>query len=875
MLAAIGGPALAQQAAGGGQAQTGASDDLLGEVVVTATRQADTVNRVPLSIAAVTQKSLDQQGIKVATDLQRIVPSLTVTNQVGGVANFAIRGIVATTGAATTGVYLDDTALTKRSNSGVSQNNGAPLPVLFDLERVEVLKGPQGTLYGGSSQGGTIRVITPSPSLTTYSGVGKLEYSDVKNGSESYEYGVAAGGPILRNKLGFRASAFVRHTGGFIDVLNAYNAGALVKRDANQTDDRVLRVAVTAAPTERARVTLAGYTSRSEYTGGPSTSTVLYGPNGQPAAAGQTYTTPTTYVCRVRPATPTSGPFTPQTNTTGLDPCPRTGASAIPPGPNQTYVRPAATYGPFDYLQQGDVSITPYDNLINGGRTLFDTASVTLDYQFDKMSVKSITSYVRDKTIGDSPESQDPGRVQTTLQNPGRTSFPLFSLYPNYAGRFVSSNRRNAIEQELRFSSPGDQRPFNWVAGLFFSNSRTHIVYKIVGEYSASTQALYGVNQQTRYGLPADPCNCVSTLDAHLADTELAAFGEANYWVTQKLKLTAGIRQSRVSLNYSQLNGGILASRPLSDPYSLATGASTDSPVTPKVGTQYQLTDDNMLYANAAKGFRAGGVNNQLNPNTCAVGLALFGLTVNDIPKDYGPDTVWSYEAGGKFRLLDRKLQLNLAAFRIDWTNIQVSIAAQGCGQNWSQNGGSARSQGVDLQAQYRPIQPLTLTVAAGYTDAKYLAPVTGPTPLTGSPAIAINKGDGFGIPKWQVNFTAQYDFEVMSHNLYVRGDYQYQGPYLQGVSFGAANFNPFTRQVKAQDLFNLRAGVAFDRFDVNVFANNVTNSRDKIGNAGNGIGACTAAGGASCTAYGTFQPFVAQQFQRPRSIGVQANYRF
>ena len=846
--------AAAAQAAGG-QAQTGASDDLLGEVVVTATRQADTVNRVPLSIAAVTQKSLDQQGIKVATDLQRIVPSLTVTNQVGGVANFAIRGIVATTGAATTGVYLDDTALTKRSNSGVSQNNGAPLPVLFDLERVEVLKGPQGTLYGGSSQGGTIRVITPSPSLTTYSGVGKLEYSDVKNGSESYEYGVAAGGPILQNKLGFRASAFVRHTGGYIDVLNAYNAGALVKQDANQTDDRVLRVAVTAAPTERAKITLAGYTSRSEYTGGPSTATL-------PLPAGQTYTTPQVCNSTVRPAT-TVGPFTPASI-----PCPATPSPTV-------YVRRSATYGPFDYLQQGDVSIAPYDNLINGGRTLFDTASVTFDYQFDKMSVKSITSYVRDKTIGDAPESQDPGRVQTTLQNPGRTSFPLFALYPNYAGRFVSSNRRNAIEQELRFSSPGDQRPFNWVAGLFFSNSRTHIVYKIMGEYSASTQALYGINQQTRYGMPADPCNCVSTLDAHLADTELAAFGEANYWVTQKLKLTAGVRQSRVSLTYSQLNGGILASRPLSDPYSLATGSSTDSPVTPKVGAQYQLTDDNMLYANAAKGFRAGGVNNQLNPNTCAVGLALFGLTVNDIPKDYGPDTVWSYEAGGKFRLLDRKLQLNLAAFRIDWTNIQVSIAAQGCGQNWSQNGGSARSQGVDLQAQYRPFQPLTLTVAAGYTDAKYLAPVTGPTPLTGSPAIAINKGDGFGIPKWQVNFTAQYDFEVMSHNLYVRGDYQYQGPYLQGVSFGAANYNPFTRQVKAQDLFNLRAGVAFDRFDVNVFANNVTNSRDRIGNAGNGIGACSAAGGAGCTAYGTFQPFVAQQFQRPRSIGVQANYRF
>jgi outer membrane receptor protein involved in Fe transport len=139
----------------------GQSASLLEEVTVTATRQTETANRIPMSIAAVTQESLDQIGIKSASDLTQIVPALTLVNQTAGVGTFAIRGIVATTGAATTGVYLDDTALTKRNNPGVSQNNGAPLPLLFDLQRVEVLKGPQGTLYGGSSQGGTIRFITP------------------------------------------------------------------------------------------------------------------------------------------------------------------------------------------------------------------------------------------------------------------------------------------------------------------------------------------------------------------------------------------------------------------------------------------------------------------------------------------------------------------------------------------------------------------------------------------------------------------------------------------------------------------------------------------------------------------------------------------
>ena len=142
-----------------GQASAQSSTDILEEVTVTATRQIETVNRVPISIQAVTQDNLDRQGIKNSADLVRAVPGLaTVTNPGGAQQTFSIRGIVGGTGAATTSVYLDDTNLTKRANGGVAQNNGVIAPLLYDLERVEVLKGPQGTLYGGSSQGGTVRL---------------------------------------------------------------------------------------------------------------------------------------------------------------------------------------------------------------------------------------------------------------------------------------------------------------------------------------------------------------------------------------------------------------------------------------------------------------------------------------------------------------------------------------------------------------------------------------------------------------------------------------------------------------------------------------------------------------------------------------------
>ena len=136
-------------------------DDALVEVVVTATRHSDPVNRVPLSVSAQTQEALDQQGIQTIGDLQAVVPGLRLSGQeASGNATVAIRGISQQSGtSATTGFYLDETSLAKRAAGGFGSQNGTPVPPLFDLERVEVLRGPQGTLFGGGSEGGTIRYI--------------------------------------------------------------------------------------------------------------------------------------------------------------------------------------------------------------------------------------------------------------------------------------------------------------------------------------------------------------------------------------------------------------------------------------------------------------------------------------------------------------------------------------------------------------------------------------------------------------------------------------------------------------------------------------------------------------------------------------------
>jgi iron complex outermembrane receptor protein len=242
----------------------------------------------------VTQDNLDRQGIKSSADLVRAVPGLsTVGNPGGAQQTFSIRGIVGGTGAATTGVYLDDTNLTKRANGGVAQNNGVIAPLLYDLARVEVLKGPQGTLYGGSSEGGTIRYITPTPSLTDYSGSVRAEGSTMGSRSAiSDEVAGAFGGPIVQDKLGFRVSAIRRYTGGWIDVVSPYN-GKTLREDANSSTEWATRASLLWQVTDGFSAQLSGYHVDNKSGGGPNSQTAIFLPGAVQAPANQTFTTQT------------------------------------------------------------------------------------------------------------------------------------------------------------------------------------------------------------------------------------------------------------------------------------------------------------------------------------------------------------------------------------------------------------------------------------------------------------------------------------------------------------------------------------------------------------------------------------------------------
>src|SRR5262249_42770418 len=221
----------------------------LQEVVVTATRHEEPLSKVPISVTAMTQDEMDQMGIKDFQDMVRFTPGVSIDT--AGTNSISIRGISSSAGADTTGIYIDDTPIQMRS---VGFNPDDTLPKAFDLDRVEVLRGPQGTLFGAGSEGGTVRYILVQPSLTSSSTYVRAEGSYTEGGQPNYELGIAHGGPIADGKLGWRASAWYRQDGGWIDRVDP-TTGAVTENNANHQGTLQLRLAATWAPADSLQIT--------------------------------------------------------------------------------------------------------------------------------------------------------------------------------------------------------------------------------------------------------------------------------------------------------------------------------------------------------------------------------------------------------------------------------------------------------------------------------------------------------------------------------------------------------------------------------------------------------------------------------------------
>jgi outer membrane receptor protein involved in Fe transport len=222
--------------AGAGPADATSDSTALGEVIVTAQRRAEDVKEVPISISVLGQAALENSHIEGLEDISRAVPGLSFAAGGGpGLDNIEMRGVSSTSGSATVGIYLDDVPITV-----TNLYNGQVEPRLFDLDRVEVLRGPQGTLYGASSVGGAIRFISHQPDLSAYGGSVNSLVSGTRHGGVNYDEQGVVNVPLIEDRAALRIGVDVGEDSGYID--NYTLANLLARRGTNDDKWSVLRL---------------------------------------------------------------------------------------------------------------------------------------------------------------------------------------------------------------------------------------------------------------------------------------------------------------------------------------------------------------------------------------------------------------------------------------------------------------------------------------------------------------------------------------------------------------------------------------------------------------------------------------------------------
>jgi outer membrane receptor protein involved in Fe transport len=231
-------------------AQTAPTDDTVTEIVVSATRRGGvSVQNTPLAITAFSGAALEKQGVTSLQDLSKVDPSLNIQSYGAAQTKVVIRGIESNVGA-TSGVYLDETPLVGAMGGNIL-GDGKPGLRLYDLDHVEVLKGPQGTLFGSSSMSGTLRVITNKPDLEEMGGHVSVGAASVKGGNAYYDGNLTVNMPLVKDKLGIRVTGWRENGGGYIDQ----TVGNTLHENGNDSHVKGGRVVALFKPTEKLTLT--------------------------------------------------------------------------------------------------------------------------------------------------------------------------------------------------------------------------------------------------------------------------------------------------------------------------------------------------------------------------------------------------------------------------------------------------------------------------------------------------------------------------------------------------------------------------------------------------------------------------------------------
>jgi outer membrane receptor protein involved in Fe transport len=633
-------------------AETEAGGPQLPEVLVTAQKVTEDVQKVPFAVTVLSAETLADQGARDFTTVLSEIPNLSFqlgTAGAGGMGVSSSRGISirGISGANTTSVYINDT----------------PVPVsidphLLDIDHIEVLEGPQGTLYGEASMGGTVKIATVHPSSESFGGKVDFDGHDLDGGGFGTFDSFNVNMPLSKDLLSMRLGSFYLYDPGFLT--RTWNDPSAI--------------------------------------------------NGQ-------FANPTSGVQTVSHV----GSNTAYGGTMDLRFAPQGSGLVIEP-----MFMAEKTHGNGYLLTDDSTSNYVQRRVLNVPEGLSDTfylaaLSVSVDTAIGHL-VSSTSDFYRDSY------DQEDGTDVTYQIFPYKAPplLPVVAAINYYQESFT---------QEFRLESDISQN-LHTTAGVYF-NDGLNIFDTPIGSPGATIAGdIPGINAASGGTLGTDVEYASHQVTR---STEKAIYLSAAYSLTDRLKLSGGVRESYINSNAAYEIFGFAAGATTAPAY-LALPFSAKA-TTPRFAAQYQLTNDHMVYATAAKGFRPGGA--QDLPGICAPDLAAIGLAPG--LSSFNNDSLWNYEIGAKTKWLDGRLTANVSVYDMQWTDIQQLVRLPTCGFDITVNGAAARSRGSELQIAYAPVEGLTMTVSGGYEDVK----ITGVLPNSGS--LYVGHSFAWTITTWEI----------------------------------------------------------------------------------------------------------------------------
>jgi outer membrane receptor protein involved in Fe transport len=697
-----------------------AADDGIETVVVTATRRAENVQKIPQSVTALSQNDLTARGATSVEQAIAYVPGVNFSSNGTNAGAYSIRGVSTASYVANSqspvALYIDDINILDPVYPKLTTNLN-----LFDVSRVEVLEGPQGTLFGSGSLGGAIRVITNKPDASAFAAEVQTTVSSVEDGGTGYDLNGMANIPLVDNTLALRVVGYYRDYAGWVDntasgqsnVNHAISAGGRAELGWQPTAD--LNIVATA----------------------------LF-ENDRP------------------------------------------------------HDSPYSFYASDKYKWDGVVPNT------NDNRT--DIYSLTGTYDLHWAALTSITTYA--------------DREEAVMADFTHDAALLLGAVP--PSSVTDDGPSHTISQEVRLASPDDGR-FKWLIGGIYIDNR-HTIDETVT--IPGSHLIFGGTS-----------DAVSITDSHVGVREEAVFGEMSYEIVPDLTATAGARVFDDNLKVHQVLSGAVHQPP-----SAVADSTDENAVTPKFNLSWQVTPENIVYAQASEGYRVGEINT----------AAADPVSKQPIPVASGPDRLWNYELGSKNIFLDDRLIANLAVYHIDWSDIQLDQLTIPSGINYIANAGKAHIDGAELALEYKPVAEWDVGGSVSLLASR-LDQV--------NPTVVAHKGDRLpgSAPVNLIGYVEHTQSIGDDVAVFARLDAKYVGNEYASLKYIGSNTaleDSTSLTYGKYASVNLRAGIDWSNYVLTAFVENLAGGDGKV------------------SAFDSLTNFIAIR-QKPRTFGLTLDAKF